>query len=65
MPNKTVQITLDEDQQIALANLVVTMSINETALKALEDGEAPEVSVWDAMEPGRDVLTALAKQFTA
>lgn len=64
MPNKTVQITLDEDQQVALANLLVTLSINESMLRDLEDGEAPEVSVWDAMEPGREVLSDLAKQFT-
>lgn len=64
MPNKTVQITLDEDQQVALANLLVTLSINESMLRDLEDGEAPEVSVWDAMEPGREVLSDLGKQFT-
>lgn len=64
MPKKSVQITLDEDQQIALCNLMSTLSINESVLKDLEDGEAPEVSVWDAMESGREVLSDLVKQFT-
>lgn len=64
MSNETVQITLDKDQQVALANLLVTLSINESMLKDLEDGEAPEVSVWDAMEPGREVLSDLVKKFT-
>lgn len=64
MPKKSVQITLDEDQQIALCNLMSTLSINESMLKDLEDGEAPEVSVWDVMESGREVLSDLVKQFT-
>lgn len=60
-----IRLAITQDDQVALANLGVTLEINQPSLKKLEDQEEPSVTVWDVTQNARDALGTLAQKFPA
>lgn len=56
------QVTLTPDEQVALANLGLTLSINEGTFKSTEDAEHPDSTIFECLEEGHAALNALIGQ---